>query len=85
MFLDPLYLFVMILGGILSAGASMWVKSATSKWEKVAISRGMTGREIAQRILDSKGIRDVRIEQVPGRLSDHYDPRAKVLTRFADD
>ncbi len=84
MFFDPLYMFVMIIGAILSGGASMWVKSATSKWQKVPIGRGMTGREVAQKILDTKGIRDVRIERVPGRLSDHYDPRSKVLRLSPD-
>ena len=54
---------------------------------KVATSShraGLTGREIAQKILDTKGIRDVRIERVPGRLSDHYDPRSKVLRLSPD-
>ena len=37
MFLDPLYLFVMIVGAVLSGGASMWVKAATSKWQQVPI------------------------------------------------
>lgn len=84
MFLDPLYLFVMIVGAVLSGGASMWVKAATSKWQKVPIGRGLTGREVAQKILDTKGIRDVRIERVPGRLSDHYDPGSKVLRLSPD-
>src|SRR5690606_33222887 len=39
----------------------------------------MPGAEAARRMLDSAGLRDVAIEQIPGQLSDHYDPRAKVL------
>ena len=54
MFLDPLYLFVMIVGAILSGGASMWVKAATSKWQQVPIGRGLT-REVAQKFSIQKG------------------------------
>ena len=49
MFLDPFYLFVMIVGAILSGGTSIWVKVATSKWQQVPIERGLTGREVAQK------------------------------------
>ena len=84
MFLDPLYLLVMIVGTFVSGATSLWVKISTSKWQKVAIRRGMTGKEIAQKILEIKKIRDVRIERVPGRLSDHYDPRTKVLRLSPD-
>ena len=78
-FMDPFYIIVLVLGGVLSFGAQMWVKAATAKWDRVAISKNMTGRDIAQAILHARGVRDVRIEMVPGRLSDHYDPRGKVL------
>lgn len=78
-FIDPFYLIIMIAGGLLSGGASLWVRAATSKWEKVNIARGLTGKHIAEKILQVRGIHDVRIEQVPGRLSDHYDPRSKTL------
>lgn len=79
MIFDPLYIGVMVIGFILSFGAQMWVKSATSRWDKIAIGRGMTGRDIAAAILRARGIRDVSIERIPGRLSDHYDPRSKTL------
>lgn len=79
MFFDPLYIAVMVIGFILSAGAQLWVKSATSRWDKVAIGRGMTGKDIAAAILRARGVRDVSIERIPGRLSDHYDPRSKTL------
>ena len=79
MFFDPVYIFIMVVGMLLSGGASLWVKSATSKWDKVAIGRGLTGHDIAQHILKTKRIRNVTIEQVQGRLSDHYDPRTRTL------
>ena len=79
MYFDPLYMFVMAIGFVLSLGAQAWVKAAVSRWSRVPIGRSLTGRDIAQAILDAKGIRGVTIERVPGRLSDHYDPRTKTL------
>ena len=79
MFFDPLYLVVMGIGLFLSFGAQMWVKSATSRWDKVALKGGQTGKDIAQKILRSRGINDVNIEVVSGVLSDHYDPRTRTL------
>lgn len=79
MYFDPLYMLVMGLGFVLSLGAQAWVKSATSKWSKVPIGRGLTGRDVAQLILDQAGVRGVKIEQVGGILSDHYDPSSKTL------
>ena len=79
MFFDPLYMVVIGIGLALSFGAQMWVKSATSRWDKVALKGGMTGKDIAEKILRSRGIRDVRIEVVGGVLSDHYDPRSRTL------
>src|SRR5690554_2248362 len=84
MFFDPVYLVILGLGFVMSMGAQAWVKSAFSKWSKVPTSRGMTGRDSAQAILDARGIRDVGIEQVDGMLSDHYDPTAKMLRLSPD-
>ncbi len=55
------------------------VRSAYAKYSKVPAALGMTGADIAQRILDRSGIRDVKIESVPGTLTDHYDPSRKCL------
>jgi Zn-dependent membrane protease YugP len=79
MFFDPLYLIVMIPVLILSGIASATVKGTFSKYSKTRTSTGMTGAEAAQRMLHRAGVTDVRIEQVSGFLSDHYDPRKKVL------
>ena len=79
MLFDPLYLLVMGLGLLLSLGAQAWVKASTRKWDRVPLSRGMTGRDIAAAILKVRGIHDVTIEQVGGVLSDHYDPTTRTL------
>ncbi|NLL79667.1 MAG: zinc metallopeptidase [Clostridiales bacterium] len=79
---DPTYVLVLI-GIILTVFASMRVNSTYSKYAKVRSMSGMTGAEAAQRLLWNAGIQDVRIEHVRGNLTDHYDPRAKVL-RLSD-
>ena len=79
MIFDPLYMIVMGIGMVLSFGAQMWVKTATAKWDRVALKGGMTGKDIAEAILRARGVRDVRIEKVAGVLSDHYDPRSRTL------
>ncbi len=79
MFFDPLYLAVMGIGLLLSLGAQAWLRKAIGRWEKVPLGRGLTGRDVAQAILDVEGIGEVRIEPVGGILSDHYDPSRKIL------
>lgn len=79
MLFDPLYLIVMGVGLVLSLGAQAWVKMATARWDKVPIGRGLTGADVAQAILKARGIHNVRIEQVGGYLSDHYDPSSRTL------
>lgn len=79
MFFDPLYLLIVAPTGLLALWAQFKVKSAYSKWSKVAASSRLTGAQAAERMLQSAGIRDVKIEPVQGFLSDHYDPRTKTL------
>lgn len=79
---DPTY-FLVLIGVILSLLASARVKSTFNKYSKMRNSRGMTGAQAAERVLYNAGIHDVRIERVAGNLTDHYDPRSKVL-RLSD-
>lgn len=55
------------------------VKSAYKKYSQVASSSGMTGAQVARKILNDNGLYDVSVEPVKGKLTDHYDPRAKVV------
>ena len=82
MYFDPTYILV-IIGAIISAIASWNVNHTYKKFSKVASSRGMTGRDAAEQILQSAGIYDVSIEHISGRLTDHYSPGEKVL-RLSD-
>ena len=53
------------------------VKSTFARNLEVPVSHGMTGAEVARRILDANGLQEVPIEETPGTLSDHYDPRSR--------
>lgn len=78
------YLIYLALLLIIPIWAQMRVKSAYNKYSKVPVSSGMTGAQVARKILDDNGLYDVRIEAVDGVLSDHYDPRSKVV-RLSND
>lgn len=79
MIFDPIYWIVIGAGMLLSLWAQARVKSAFAKYSKIGTRSGMTGAQVAANILRENGIHDVNIEPVQGRLSDHYDPRKKVL------
>ena len=64
---------------ILAMWAQSKVKSTYAKYSKVANRQGYTGAQVARMILDRKGISHVDVEPVRGELSDHYDPRKKVV------
>mgnify|MGYP001085886272 FL=1 len=83
LFLDPTYLIFMLPAFILMMITSSYVKSAYNKWSRIQASSRLTGGQAAQRLLSSSGLYDVRIENVGGHLTDHYDPRKKVL-RLSD-
>lgn len=82
MFYDPTY-FLVLIGVVLSLVASARVKGTFNKYSQMRNSRGMTGAQAAEQVLHGAGIYDVRIERVAGNLTDHYDPRSKVL-RLSD-
>ena len=83
------YLLVMIVGALISGAAALWVRSSYSKYSKERSYSGMTGAQVARTILDRNGLTNVRVEPVAGQLTDHYDPRTKVVRlsegNFAND
>lgn len=64
---------------ILSWVVSLVLKSKFKKYAKIPVDNGMSGRDVAERMLRDHGITDVRIESVPGHLSDHYNPVDKTI------
>ena len=83
MYFDPLYLFFMLPGLLLSLWATMKTKTAFDHYSRVRAASGMTGAQAAARLLADAGINDVVVEHVDGFLSDHYDPSARRL-RLSD-
>ena len=78
-FYDPTFLCFLIPSIILGAIAQGAVNSKFKKFSKVRTLRGLTGAQAARQILDTHGLYDVTIEEIQGKLSDHYDPRTRTL------
>lgn len=74
---DPLYLIMIAPVMLLAFAAQMMVQSRFNWASKIGAR--MTGAQAARRILDAHGLYDVPVEAVAGHLSDHYDPRTKVV------
>lgn len=77
-------MLLLIPAVLLTIYAQYKVSSTTNRFFNVRSNRGYSGEETARKILDSNGLFNVRIEMVRGRLSDHYDPRTKVLRLSQD-
>jgi Zn-dependent membrane protease YugP len=73
------YLLIMIVGMLISGAAALWVRSSYSKYSKKMSTSGLTGAQTARMILDRNNLSNVRVEPVAGTLTDHYDPRSKVV------
>jgi Zn-dependent membrane protease YugP len=78
-YFDPLWLVFAIPGLLLGIWAQVKLSHAYGKYSKVAVESGMTGAQAARRILDDAGLNDMPVEEVPGHLSDHYDPVKRAL------
>lgn len=73
------YIIYIALLMIIPLWAQSRVKGTYNKYSKIATSSYMTGAQVARRILDDNGLYDVQIEETKGVLTDHYDPRKKVV------
>jgi Zn-dependent membrane protease YugP len=78
--MDIYYIGVIAIMLILGLGSQALIKGTFKKWSKVPASSQATGAEMARRMLDSNGLSHVEIQRVGGSLSDHYDPRTKVVS-----
>jgi Zn-dependent membrane protease YugP len=79
MFFDPMYFLFLAPAMLLGAYAQWKVMSAYHRGDGIPSKSGATGAQTADAILRSAGIRGVRIEDIPGQLTDHYSPKEKVL------
>jgi uncharacterized protein len=76
--------FLFAMPALLLALYAQWrVRSTYSKYSQIANAYRLTGADVARRLLDAAGLYDVQVERVPGELTDHYDPGARVV-RLSD-
>lgn len=78
------YLLIFGVFMLLSWLVSRQLKSKFKKYSQVPIDNGLTGREIAEKMLHENGIHDVQVTAVPGQLTDHYHPTKKTVNLSPD-
>ena len=80
MFFDGRYFLFVLIPGLVLMGLAQWrLRSTFAQYRQVANSRGLTGAQAAEAVMRAAGVYDVGIEPIAGELTDHFDPRAKVL------
>jgi Zn-dependent membrane protease YugP len=77
MAMNPWVIFIGVM--ILSWVVSATMKAKFKKYSKIPVDNGMSGKEIAERMLHANGIYDVTVVSVPGQLTDHYNPEKKTI------
>lgn len=80
---DPTFL-LLIPAFILAVYAQMRVQGTFARFLRVQARSGYTGAQVARLLLDANQLQDIPVEIAPGRLTDHYDPRRKVMRLSAD-
>jgi Zn-dependent membrane protease YugP len=79
-FIDWNYVMLVLIPTLIISGAvQIYMKSAFSKWSSVGNSSGLTGAQVAQTIFQRTDLREVPLKPVPGKLSDHFDPRTNTV------
>lgn len=81
---DMIGWILVIIGSIITIAADVYVNSSYRKYKKVKVKTDMTGCEVARKILDENGLKDIYVVETDGILSDHYDPRRKVVRLSKD-
>jgi hypothetical protein len=75
------FLLAFVVPMIVGFWAQHRVKSTVARNLQVGVANGMSGAQVARHILDANGLQDVPVEQAPGSLTDHYDPRSRSVHR----
>src|SRR2546430_506886 len=76
---DPLWLVFAIPGLLLGLYAQIKLSHSYNKYMQVPVSSGLSGAEAARQVLNQAGLKDVPIEEIPGHLTDRYDPTKRAL------
>lgn len=79
MIFDPVLLVIMIVFGIIGFLVSNRLKSVFNEYSRVPLSSGLTGAQVAAKMLQDHGIHDVNIQSVGGKLTDHYNPMDRTV------
>ena len=70
---------LIIIALIISVASQSFISSWYKKTSKMTNEKGLTGKEVARKILDKNDLHDVKVESISGQLTDHYDPKAKTV------
>lgn len=81
---DRYYIILVLPAMLIALWAQMRVKGTFAQFSTRSVHSGLTGAQVARRILDANGLTHVRVEQVAGSLSDHYDPRSQAVRLSQD-
>ena len=85
MFFDSTYIIMVFIPTLILTGlAQLYVRSAYSRWSKTQNSLGLTGVQVAERLIRNVGLQSVGLEAVEGQLTDHYDPQSHVVRMSRD-
>src|SRR5262245_41405183 len=79
MFSDPTFRVLVLPGLLLGMYAQSRIRMNFARYSQVRTADGITGAQVARRLLDLQGLHNVKVEYTPGLLSDHYDPQSKIL------
>ncbi len=79
-YFNPQYLLFMAPALLAMLAAQWYVKSTYKKWGQVPNRTGISGSEAARKLVNSGGLSNISIQEIPGQLTDHYDPRRKELS-----
>jgi len=77
------YIFI-ILSIAITLGAQFFINHKYNQTKQISVKKNLTGREVARKILDNNDLKNVKVEETYGMLSDHYDPRSKVVRLSSD-
>lgn len=77
-YFDPTYVLV-IIGFLITLVAQIFIDINYRRYKDIGVKNGVTGREVARKILDANGLSDVVVNEVSGTLTDHYDPTKRCV------
>ena len=78
-FFDPTYFIFALPAMLFAMWAQYQVQSSFRKWSQVASAKRLNGMDVARVLMQNEGLEHVQVERIGGMLTDHYDPRGKVM------